>query len=273
VAALAGGDIFGSSLCNNLAALVAGVGAEINHPIRGFNHIQIVLDDDDGVAASDQSLEDLEEDAHVVKMQAGGRFIEQEKGGVYIGVRGLGKIGKVAHELEALALAAGEGVDGLAKFEVAETDLLKEVQGLHRTLGMAGIREAGEEADDLIHGSVEDIANGHFGNVGGRVRDGFRFDPDLQDVGAIAASVALGAADENIAKKLHLDFLEARAAAAFALALGGVEAERAGVEALAAGGVGLRKEFADVVECADIDGGVGARGFSEGGLVNKDDAA
>ena len=48
-----GGDLFGSAFGNDLASLVAGVGAEIDDPIGGFNHVEIVLDDNDGMAGID----------------------------------------------------------------------------------------------------------------------------------------------------------------------------------------------------------------------------
>jgi hypothetical protein len=159
VAVVAGGDVLWSALGDDLAALVACVGPEINHPIGGFDHVEVVLDDHDGVAACDQSLKDLKEDAYVVKVQAGGRFIEQEEGGFGVSIRGLGKISKVANEFETLAFAAGQGVDGLAEPEVAEADLLKEVQGLHSALRVAGIREAGEEGDSFIHGGFKQITD------------------------------------------------------------------------------------------------------------------
>ena len=98
-------------------------------------------------------------------------------------------------------------------------------------------------------------------------------DFDFQNVLAIAAAIAVGAADEDVAEELHLDLLKPGAATAFALAVGGIEAERAGVEAALLGRFGLRKDFADVVERADVNGGVGARGFAEGGLVHEHDLA
>ena len=42
----------------------------------------------------------------------------------------------------------------------------------------------------------------------------------FENVRAVAAAVAIGAADEDVAEELHLDLLEAGAAAALALALG-----------------------------------------------------
>src|SRR6266511_3962154 len=86
-------------------------------------------------------------------------------------------------------------------------------------------------------------------------------DPDLKNVRTIAAAVAVGAADEHVAEELHFDLLEAGAATTFALALARIEAEGAGVEAALFRGVGLGEQFAEVVERAEVNGGVGRRRF------------
>jgi hypothetical protein len=72
----------------------------------------------------------------------------------------------------------------------------------------------------------------------------------------IPPAIAVRAADEYIAEKLHLDFLEPGPAAAFTLALSRVETESAGIQAALAGELGLREDLANVVERADIDGGI-----------------
>ena len=73
------GDFLGCSGGNDLPALVAGVGAEVYDPIGGFHDLKVVLDDEHGVAGVHQSLEDLEQHAHIVEVQAGGRFVKEEE--------------------------------------------------------------------------------------------------------------------------------------------------------------------------------------------------
>ena len=63
------------ALGDDFAAGFTAFRAEINHPIRCLNDIQIMLDDDDGVAQVCQAVEDIEELAHVVEMEAGRRFV------------------------------------------------------------------------------------------------------------------------------------------------------------------------------------------------------
>ena len=122
------GDFFGRALGNNLAALVAGIGAEIDDPVGRFNDVEVVFDDEDGMAGIDEALKDIEQDADVIEVQAGGGFVEQEKGGFGIARAGQGEVGEVADEFEALAFAAGQGVDGLAEPQITETDFLEQLE-------------------------------------------------------------------------------------------------------------------------------------------------
>src|SRR5262249_54268699 len=91
----------------------------------------------------------------------------------------------------------------------------------------------------------------------------------IQNMFAIAAAIAIRAANENIAEKLHFNFFKPGAAAAFALALAGVEAKRARVQAAAFGCLGLGEDFANIIERADVNGGIGSRCFAKDGLVHK----
>ena len=96
---------------------------------------------------------------------------------------------------------------------------------------------------------------------------------DFENMRAVAAAVAIGAADEDVAQELHLDLLEARAAAPLALPLAGVEAEGAGVEPALLRQLGLGEDGPDVIERANIDGGIRARGLAEDGLIHQHDPA
>jgi len=90
---------------------------------------------------------------------------------------------------------------------------------------------------------------------------------------AIPPPFARGALDEHVAEELHFNLLKARATAAVALAHGGVEAEGAAVQTALLSEFRSGEEVAEVVEGADVNGWVGARGFAEGALVNEDGAA
>jgi hypothetical protein len=63
-----------------LAAGFAGVGAEVEDPVGGFDDLEVVFDDDEAVAGVDEALESFEEDFYVFEVEAGGGFVEDEKG-------------------------------------------------------------------------------------------------------------------------------------------------------------------------------------------------
>src|SRR6266566_4553048 len=85
----------------------------------------------------------------------------------------------------------------------------------------------------------------------------------------IAPAIAIGTADENVAQKLHLDLLEARAAAPLTLAQAGIKAECAGVQPALLGRIRLGKEFANIIERPDIDGRIRARRLAQDRLIDE----
>src|SRR6185437_8196310 len=94
---------------------------------------------------------------------------------------------------------------------------------------------------------------------------------DLEHLVPIAAAVAVGAAQVDVRKELHLDVLEAIAVARRTTAVAGVEAERTGaVLALLRGGL-RREEVAYGIERADVTRGIGAGGAADRGLIDHDD--
>ena len=53
---------------DNLAAAFAALGADIDDPVRGLDHVQIVLDHHDGIALIDQAVQHLQQLAHILEM-------------------------------------------------------------------------------------------------------------------------------------------------------------------------------------------------------------
>jgi len=94
----------------------------------------------------------------------------------------------------------------------------------------------------------------------------------LENMGAVATTVTVGTTNEDVAQKLHFNFLKAGAAATLALPLAGVETEGAGVQAALPGQVGLSEKLPDIVKGADINRGIGPGSFAKDGLVDQDDA-
>ena len=75
-----------------------------------------MFDDHDTVTTIHECLQDGQQAKHVVAMQTGGRFIEQQEG-----VGGIpAQTAEVFDQLETLGLAAGQGVKGLAQSQVTQ---------------------------------------------------------------------------------------------------------------------------------------------------------
>src|SRR6266849_6177264 len=70
------GDEFGGALGDDAAAAFAAFGAEVDDPVGLFDDVQVVLDDEDGVAEIDEALQDVEKLSNVVKVEAGGGLVE-----------------------------------------------------------------------------------------------------------------------------------------------------------------------------------------------------
>ena len=51
--------LFRSALRDNLAALHAAFGAQVDHPVGGFDHVQIMFDHHHAIALFDEAVEDF----------------------------------------------------------------------------------------------------------------------------------------------------------------------------------------------------------------------
>ena len=116
---------------DELATVFSGFRAKVEDPVGGFDDVKVVLDHQQRVAGIHESLEDGEEILDIREMEPGGGLVEDEE------LAGGGRPsagGEELAELEALGLATGEGVEGLAELEIAEADFC----------------QGGEEFDDLL---------------------------------------------------------------------------------------------------------------------------
>lgn len=52
-------DVLGTARRDDRAALVAALGAEVDDVVGRLDDVKVVLDDDDGVAARDEALQDV----------------------------------------------------------------------------------------------------------------------------------------------------------------------------------------------------------------------
>ena len=62
---------------DDLAAGVAGFGAEVEDPVGFGGDGHVVLDDDDGVAFIDEAVEDVDEALDVFEVEADGGFLDE----------------------------------------------------------------------------------------------------------------------------------------------------------------------------------------------------
>ena len=69
-------NFFRGTGCHNRSAAISAFRSHINDLVRSFDHIQIVFDDDNGIAALRQTPQDLNKLVDILKVQSGCRFIQ-----------------------------------------------------------------------------------------------------------------------------------------------------------------------------------------------------
>ena len=115
-----------SSTCafgDDVAAVDAGAGADVEHVVGGADGVLVVLDHDHGVAEVAQALERFEQARVVALVQADRGLVEH--------VEHAGQAGAdLRGEADALALAAGQRAGGAREREIIEADVDQEVQPL-----------------------------------------------------------------------------------------------------------------------------------------------
>src|SRR5690349_3644732 len=142
-----GGDLLGGTRGDDGAAAVAALRPEIDDPVRGLDHVEVVFDDDDGIAVVAQSVQHREQHFDVVEVQPRGRLVEyvQRTTGV--------ALGQFQGELDALRLAARERGRRLAERDVAQAHVEK-----RRELARDGGNRF-EERMGLLDGEREDVVD------------------------------------------------------------------------------------------------------------------
>src|SRR5690606_24162449 len=230
------------------AAAPPALRPEVEHVVRGLDHVEVVLDQDDRVALIHERVEGGEELADVVEVEAGRGLVEEVERVLR------GGTAEVGGELDALRLAAGERVRGLPELEVAEPDVPEHLE-LARDAPLVG-----EELGGLVHGHREDVVHV------------LAVPADLEDVLLEALAAARLALEVEVGEELHLDLHHAVALADLAAAAGDVERERAGPVAAHLRLVRVGEERADAVECFDVGHRVRAGRAPDRALIDQLDA-
>ena len=157
---------------------------------------------------------------------------------------GLGLFTQTFDELEALGFATGKALERLAEAQVAEPDFLEEAQ----RVGEGALFEGIQKAHGFCDAEVEDLVDRETADTNGA------------EVFLVTTSFAFRAANKEIAEELHFDFFKAAAAAPLAAPISAVERKGARCHAGGLGFGGARKEVANAVKDAEVEGGAGARG-------------
>src|SRR5215472_8098267 len=116
------GDVLRRPSRDDLPTARSTLGAEINDPVRRLDHVEVVLDHYDRVAAVDEPAEHAKQLAYVVEMQAGRRLVQhvdRPAGGPPL---------KLRSQLDPLRLAARQGRSGLAEPDVTQADIDQRLQ-------------------------------------------------------------------------------------------------------------------------------------------------
>ena len=241
---------------DNLPAAIPALRSQINDPVGGADHVQIVLDHQQRMSGRQQLAERVEQLRDVLEVQTRGGLIEQKKLAVVsrAGDDRAG-LGEVAGKLQPLRFAARQGRHRLAELHVLEPHVGE------RRKARSHIARVREECQRLRDRHVQ-----YVGNAGTPPVRPFAL--DLEHLVAIAAPVAVRATQVYVREELHLDVLEAVAAARRAAAVARVEAERAGgVLALLGGRLGS-EQCADRIERAHVARGVRARRAADRTLID-----
>ena len=89
IAALDLCDLLGGAGGHHIAAAVAALGAEVDDVVGGFDDVEVVLDDEDGIARIHKLLQNLDELVDIGGVEAGGGLVQDIDGAPRGGARQL----------------------------------------------------------------------------------------------------------------------------------------------------------------------------------------
>ena len=258
--------LFGRAFGDDQATCITAFRAQVDQPVAGTDHVQVVLDDDQGVATLQQFTQRTHQLGDVVKVQARGRLVKQKQSAfatqrLAAGRGGFGGARQEARQLQTLCLTPRQGGHGLAQLDVFQADI---DDGLQRTDHIAVM---GKQLRRFAHRQIQHIGHVHVARV--QRTQGLALDGDFEDFRAVAFAVAVLAAQIHIAQELHFHMLKARTATSGAAPIAAVETELAGGVAALLGQTGGGEQLAQRIPSAHIADRVGARGFADRRLVDK----
>lgn len=114
------GDLFRRPLRNDPAAARSAFGAKVDHPISALDDIEIVLDNNNRIAAINKPLKHFQKHVDIGKMQTGRRLVKQVQRPARIA------LAKLRGQLDTLGFTAGQRRCRLSKFEITQTNFLED---------------------------------------------------------------------------------------------------------------------------------------------------
>src|SRR5262249_47851990 len=239
-------DFLGRPLRDHAAAALAAFRAQIDDPVGGLDHVEVVLDDDHGIAVVAQAMQHAQQQVYIMEMQTRRRFIQYIQGPAGVA------LGQFQRKLYALSLAARQGGRALPELDIAEPHIEQRLELARQH------RHRAEELRRLLHGHLQ-----HLVDVPALVAD-------LQSLAVVALAVAHVAGDVDVRQKMHLYLQHAVARARLAAPALDVEGETSGAIATGARVGNAGEELADRREETRISGWIGARRASDRTLIDVD---
>ena len=238
---------FGGALGDDSAAAVAALRSQVDDPVRGLDHIEVVLDDDDRIALVAQSVQHVQQLTNVLEVQSRGGLVENVKRLASVA------LGKFARQFDALSLAAGKGGGALAETDVGQSDI-------HQGLQLS--RQHGHRVEELARFLYGHIQN--FLDVPALVAH-------VECFPVVALAPADIAGDVDVGQEVHFDLDDAVPPARLATTALDVETEPSGPIAAGAGFVRLREQLPHGREDTRVRGRVRTGRAADGALVDVHD--
>ena len=111
-------------MINDFSAFDTSARTEVDEVAGGADGVFIVFDEEEGVALFSECVKGAEEGSVVAGMKANGGFVEDVEDALEVGA-------ELSGEADALGLAAGKSGGRAVELEVAESDLIEEVEALY----------------------------------------------------------------------------------------------------------------------------------------------
>ena len=130
---------FGRPLGDHATSTCSPLGSHVDHPVGRLDHVQMVLDHHQGVAAFAQLEEHLQQPVHVLEVQPRRGFIQQVQHPTRLPPRQLGR------QFQALRLASGQRRGRLSQPDVTQPNFRQ------RPARVVELRNRPEERHRLVH--------------------------------------------------------------------------------------------------------------------------